>query len=44
MSDLWIRNARLMTPEGVVEGDLLAHDGQIAAVGAAGAPGSARAV
>lgn len=44
MSDLWIRNARLMTPEGVVEGDLLAHDGQIAAVGAAGAPESAQVV
>jgi N-acetylglucosamine-6-phosphate deacetylase len=31
---LWIRNARVVTPEGVIEGDLLAQDGQIAALGA----------
>lgn len=44
MSDLWIRNARLMTPEGVVEGDLLAHEGRIAALGAIAAPEGAQII
>jgi N-acetylglucosamine-6-phosphate deacetylase len=38
---LWIRNARLMTPDGVVEGDLLARNGQIAALGGVDAPADA---
>lgn len=36
MCDLWIRNAQLITPEGVLQGDCLVSEGRIVEIGSVG--------